>query len=366
MANDSERGAFPPAEGGSRPGVLMVGNFLSATAGLHCACEDLAARLPQRGWRVIRTSDRPGRLARLADMAGTAWRERGRYSVAQVDVYSGPAFVWAEVACAVLRRAGRPYVLTLRGGKLPEFAARNPGRVRRLLRSAAAVTTPSGFLMAEMRPYRGDLLLVPNALDVAAYPVRTGPPGSRLAWLRSFLEFYNPQLAVQVVARLAPEFPEVSLVMVGPDRGDGSMDRTRALSAELGVAERVSFPGGVFKAEVPARLSQADIFLNTTRVDNTPVSVIEAMACGLCVVSTDVGGLSYLVENERDALLVPSDDPEAMTAAVARVLRDPELAARLAANARRKVEGFDWGRVLPEWDRLLRSVAGAGAASRAA
>ena len=69
--------------------------------------------------------------------------------------------------------------------------------------------------------------------------------------------------------------------------------------------------------QVPSELNEFDIFLNTTFVDNTPVSVLEAMACGLCVVSTDVGGLSFLLEHEGDALLVPPDNPKAMAAAVA-------------------------------------------------
>jgi glycosyltransferase involved in cell wall biosynthesis len=105
-------------------------------------------------------------------------------------------------------------------------------------------------------------------------------------------------------------------------------------------------------------MSQGDIFLNTTNVDNTPVSVLEALACGLCVVSTDVGGIPYLLEHEEDALLVPPDDAEAMAAAVRRVLTEPGLAERLSRNARKKAEGFDWSVVLPQWERLLLEVLG--------
>jgi glycosyltransferase involved in cell wall biosynthesis len=103
-------------------------------------------------------------------------------------------------------------------------------------------------------------------------------------------------------------------------------------------------------------LNGADIFLNTTNVDNTPVSIMEAMASGLCIVSTNVGGISYLLEHERDALLVPPDDPEAMAGAVRRLLTEPELAARLSNNARRKAEEFDWATVLPKWKELLTAA----------
>lgn len=339
----------------------MVGNFLSA-AGLNLTvCEGRAERLRAAGWHVITTSDKPARLPRLLDMVRTAWTRRHDYDVAHVEVYSGPAFLWAEAVCWTLRRAGRPFILTLQGGALPAFAQRWPGRVRRLLASAVAVTTPSRYLLDKMAPYRADLLLIPNPLDISRYPFRLRTHARpHLIWLRAFHDIYNPTLAPRVVARLLAGFPDVYLTMVGPDKGDGSLQRTQQATAGLGLAGHVAFPGGVPKADVPRWLDQGDIFLNTTNVDNTPVSVLEAMACGLCVVSTDVGGIPYLLDHERDALLVPPDDPEAMAAAVRRVLTEPGLAERLSRNARQKAEQYDWSVVLPQWEELLSSIAAQG------
>src|SRR4029077_10781891 len=118
----------------------------------------LAGALKSAGWSVLTTSDRRDRFSRLLDFLLTVWRQRHRYGVAQVDVYSGLAFVWAELVCWVLRLAGRPYVLTLHGGNLPVFAQRSGKRVRRLLRSASVVTTPSAYLLEQMRQYREELV----------------------------------------------------------------------------------------------------------------------------------------------------------------------------------------------------------------
>jgi glycosyltransferase involved in cell wall biosynthesis len=85
--------------------------------------------------------------------------------------------------------------------------------------------------------------------------------------------------------------------------------------------------------------------------------VLEAMASGVCVVSTDVGGIPYLIEHDRDALLVPPDNPQAMADAVARLLDDSQLADRLSREARLKVERFDWGPIMGEWRSLLASTA---------
>jgi glycosyltransferase involved in cell wall biosynthesis len=363
MESDGESAASPPGSGREapdrKPAVLLVANFLSEGGGSRSVMEDVADRLRRSGWKVIVTSGRRAGWLRGVDMVATAIRRRDEYALAVVDVYSGRAFRWAEEVGRFLRLARKAHLLVLRGGGLPEFAAHHPRRVRRLLAGADAVAAPSGFLLERLRPYRADLRLLANPLELTAYPFRVRErPAARLVWLRSFHSMYDPALAVQVLARLSRRFPHAELAMVGPDKGDGSLEATRRTARELGVAERVRFVGGVSKGEVPARLDSGDVFLNTTGVDNTPVSVLEAMACGLCVVSTDVGGIPYLLEDGRDALLVAPRDPDRMAAAVERVLVEPGLAGRLSRAARAKAERLDWSRIFPQWEDLLRSIAG--------
>jgi glycosyltransferase involved in cell wall biosynthesis len=337
--------------------VLMVGNFLSTTHGVRGVGEELALRLPPLGWPVVTTSCEPRRWLRLFDMLQTAWRLRATYAVAQVDVFSGAAFLWAEAVCGLLQWVGKPYVLTLHGGNLPAFARRWPRRVRRLLASAVTVTAPSGYLREQLRAYRADIRMQPNPLELACYPFRWRTEAApRLIWLRAFHHMYNPTLAPKVLARLIPEFPALTLTMIGPDKGDGSLAAVRETAAALGVAERITYTGAVPKPEVGVYLNRGDIFLNTTNVDNTPVSVLEAQACGLCVVSTEAGGLPYLLEHETNALLVPVGEVEAMAAAVRRLLTEPALAAHLSKQARLHAARFDWTQILPQWDALLTQV----------
>jgi glycosyltransferase involved in cell wall biosynthesis len=290
-------------------------------------------------------------------MIATVWRERHNYDVAQVDVYSGKSFIWAELVCALLVLCRKPYVLTLHGGNLPRFSRRWPGRVRRLLRGATVVTCPSYYLADQLKWLWQEIVVIPNGLAVADYDfvprVKAGPA---LVWLRAFHDIYNPALAVRVVSRLTSEFPGIRLTMIGPDKGDGSLQRTKGMAESEGVVERVSFPGGIPKGDVGMWLNKHDIFLNTTNVDNAPVSVLEAMACGLCVVSTNVGGLPAVVRDEEDGLLVPQEDSHSMAAAVRRILREPDLAERLSRNGRDRAKQHDWSTVLPRWAELLRSA----------
>ncbi|CAG0992570.1 Phosphatidyl-myo-inositol mannosyltransferase [Anaerolineae bacterium] len=337
--------------------VLIIGNFLSGAGGSRGVCEELAPRLESTGWNVITASSRQNRIMRLIDMIKTAVSQRQYYRVAQVDVYSGAAFLWAEVVSWVLRAVHKPYVLTLHGGNLPIFAARYPRRVRRLMQSASAITAPSAYLYEQMQPYCANPILLPNPIELANYPYRyRGTLQPQLVWLRAFHTIYNPSLAIQVVGMLKGTFPEIHLTMVGPNKGDGSFEQCQAEVSKLGLTTQVTFSGGVKKSEVPNWLQKGDIFLNTTNFDNTPVSVIEAMACGLCVVTTNVGGIPYLFTHEYDALLVPPNDAHAMADAVRRLLTEPELAKKLSQNARTTVEKYDWAIVLPQWEDLLLSV----------
>jgi glycosyltransferase involved in cell wall biosynthesis len=164
-------------------------------------------------------------------------------------------------------------------------------------------------------------------------------------------------LAIRVLAKLTANTFDARLTMIGPEK-DGSLAEARAEAIRLGVLQRVHFVGGVPKSEVPRLLAECDIFLNTSTIDNTPVSVIEAMATGLLVVSTSVGGVPYLIDSGDDGILVAQGDAEAMAGAVRRYLEQPAFAARVSRNARAKAQKFSWNEVLPRWEELLTKIAG--------
>src|SRR5262249_30689448 len=152
-----------------KPGVLFIGNFLGPGVGARSLSEDIAEWLRQLGWPVQKTSSQLPKLARLLDMLATIWRRRGTYGIAHVDVFERLAFIWACAAIFLVRSRGKPYVLTLRGGKLPNLAQRRPWVLKRLLRSASAVTVPSGYYLQLMRSFRADIRVVPNSIDLARY-----------------------------------------------------------------------------------------------------------------------------------------------------------------------------------------------------
>lgn len=338
--------------------ILLIGNFLSESTGSKGISEEIATWVRRSSdWQILTTSSYCGKMRRLLDIVTTIVQYRNMYDIVNIEVYSGLAFVWAELSAQLLSWLQKPFILALHGGGLPRFAERFPRRVRRLLSSAYAVTTPSCYVRLALRSLRNDILYLPNGLDVERYPYKLrAAPGPNLCWLRAFHEIYNPTLAIEVVIRLQKTFPNVHLTMIGPDKKDGSYEQTLQLIQVNHLEEHVDFIGAVAKDEVPGWLEKYDVFINTTRLESFGVAVMEAGAMGLPIVTTDAGELPYLWSNEQDALLVFPNDADAMAQAVQRILTEPGLAEKLSRNARRNAEKFDWSMILPQWVRLVNQI----------
>ena len=338
--------------------ALLLGNYLSAKGYSRGFVEELADRLEAAGWICRRASTIAWKPARMLDMIHSALLYMRQVSVVHIPLYSGHAFVWAFVGAELAGLARAPLVVSLHGGNLPEFSKRWPRAVRRVLQRAEVVIAPSEYLRSALKPFRDDIIILPNPIEVTRYEFRERKPVMpRLIWLRAFHKIYNPTLAPRMLALLSQKYPDIHMLMIGSDKHDGTLEDTKRVAAELGVSDRIEFHGVIAKSDVPVWLQKGDIFVNTTNVDNTPVSVLEAMACGLPVVTTNVGGIPYLLDDGRDALLVPPDDPPAMAAAVSRILDDQRLARQLTQQGRGKVEGFDWDVMVLRWDELLRKAA---------
>jgi glycosyltransferase involved in cell wall biosynthesis len=149
------------------------------------------------------------------------------------------------------------------------------------------------------------------------------------------------------------QHPDAQLVVAGSGPLRAELEQ---LAAGLGIAASVRFTGRVDNAEMGALYRGADLMLNPSTVDNTPNSVLEALASGVAVVSTDVGGVPFLVEDGKTALLVPPGSPQAMADAMLRLAASPELASRLKAAGLQYVQQYAWPGVRPRLLDVYRAV----------
>jgi glycosyltransferase involved in cell wall biosynthesis len=322
------------------------------------AGELLARRLREHGYPVVITSDQLRRPARLADIVTTLVRRRGDVDVQILQVYGGPSFIGEDLASLIGRWAGHKIVMHLHGGAIPGFIERFPRWSRRVLGRATAFVAPSPFLKRALEARGYPVRIIPNALELEQYVYRRrGRLSPRLFWMRTFHDVYNPELAVRVLARVRQQAPGATLVMAGQEKGTQSA--VRDLAGQLGLGAAVSFPGFLDSRGKADAFDAADIFLNTNRIDNTPVSVLEACASGVPVVATDVGGISDFLVHGESALLVPDDDDAAMAEAVLSLINAPALAQRLSTQGRQLAERHSWHNTRRLWDELLHDMTGA-------
>jgi glycosyltransferase involved in cell wall biosynthesis len=306
----------------------------------------------EAGHPVLTVSSRLNRYARLADIVNTIIRERDQIDILVIEVYGRRSFVVEDVASWIGRRLGKRIVMWLHGGALPEFTSRFPQWTRRVLGRADALVAPSEFMARLVNSLGFRARVIPNVIDIAAYPYRHRARVSpRLFWMRSFHPIYDPVMALRVLAELRLSVPESTLVMAGRDKG--IEDEVRQQAANLGLSSSVRFAGFL---DMPGKIregSAADIYLNTNHIDNMPVAVVEACAMGLPVVATAVGGVPDLLTHGETGLFVPKQDDQAMVRAVKSLLRNPDLASRLSANGRSLAERSSWPSVRTQWDSLF-------------
>ncbi len=342
------------------PRLCFVGPMIGRNPGQVTTQAEVQADLfRQKGWVVRETSRSPQRWLRPLDMVWCLVRWRSSIDVVVLSVFSGPAFVVADLVSWCCRPLRLPVIAVLHGGNLPGFEARHARWVRRVLDRAQVVVTPSAYLAAEVVAARGRALVIPNVVDLDAYEYvpRTSPDPS-LLWMRTFHHLYNPSMAVRVLDRLRRTVPDVSLTMAGQDKG--ALDETKIEAEHRSLGGAITFPGFLDADQKRRALAEHDIYLHTNHVDNAPVSVLEAAASGLVIVATAVGGIPWLLEDGISALLVPDDDPDAMARAVTQVLDDPALAARLSSGGRQLAEASSWPRVLDSWVAVFDAIEGSG------
>lgn len=252
-------------------------------------------------------------------------------------------FLFTMPAVVVGRALRKRVVIHFHGGAAREFLGRWGWLALPTFRAAHHVVVPSGFLGQMFREFGIAALEVPNILELGAFSFRPRVAlRPRIMMSRHLAPVYNIGCGIRAFAAFRAHYPEATLMIAG---GGSERSRMEALAAELGVAGAVTFAGDVANERMRALYDEHDIYLNTSRVDNQPVSILEALACGMPVVSTAVGGIPFMVAHGRDALLAPDDDAPALCELLLSLMRDPALAPRLAEAGRDRLRQYSWENV---------------------
>ena len=275
-----------------------------------------------------------------------------RYDVIHAFSASYYSYLLAPLPALVTGRIfGKRTLLNYRSGEAEDHLANWRSAVPTMRRFADVIVAPSGYLVDVFGRFGLAAESVFNFVDLSRLPYRERPdPRPVFLSNRNLEPLYNVGCTLDAFAIVHQEFTDAQLVVAGDGSERGALE---ARAEQLGVEDAVQFLGRVRPERMGELYDQADIYLNSPNIDNMPGSIIEAYATGVPVVTTDAGGIPYIVRDGETGLMVPAGDPAAMAAAALRLLREPGLAARLAATARQEcLDRYVWPAVEAEWVAL--------------
>ena len=333
-------------------GILYIGNKLTIHGLTPSGVETLGAKLNKIG-KVISVSDKKNRVLRLIDIIYSIIKYQNRVDSIIIDTYSSRAYYYAIVSSVLAQIFNKKYIPILRGGDLPTKISNNPFFANIIFKKSYTNIAPSLYLKHEYNIRGFKVKYIPNMVDIKMYPFKLRDKlEPRLLWVRSFHRYYNPLLAIRLFQDIKVKYPEAKLCMVGPD-SDGSMRKVKKEIKKNGLIDDILITGKLSKLEWIKISENYDIFINTTNYDNHPVSIIEAMLLGMPIVSSNVGGINYLLRDGVDALLAKPRDKESFVNCIEKYINDNKFTQNTVNNAYDTALQFSSKKIETKWRNLL-------------
>jgi glycosyltransferase involved in cell wall biosynthesis len=277
-----------------------------------------------------------------------------------MTIPSGPVALW-------LKKVQRlPYLVLLRGGDVPGFLPEQLATYHKLTRplihkiwreSLKPVANSEGLKrLAQQSAPQMDIATIPNGIDTERYhPSLNGAarPRVRLLFVGRLSVQKDLPTLIDALSHVVRQTPNVELHIVGdgPERA-----RLQRMVSERHLSDRVTFRGWVNKDRIAECYQNADAFVLPSRYEGMPNVVLEAMACGLPIVATDIAGCEELVQENVNGYLVPVGDSDALAARLTALVSDPALRQRMGSASRHAALARDWQTVTQQYLALARSL----------
>ena len=291
----------------------------------------------------------------IAYFASLVWRVP-RCDVVHAFSASYYSYLLAPLpALLAARLFGRRAILNYHSGEAGDHLAHWPLSRWSIRKIPHAVVVPSAYLVEVFARFGIRAQAIVNFVPLEKLPYRRRDIcAPKILSNRNLEPMYNVACCIRAFALIQHAKPDAELLVAG----DGSQRQVlESLSRDLAL-RNVSFLGRVSPSQIGALYDRCDIYINASIIDNMPLSIIEAFACGLPVVTSNAGGIPYIVVDEKTGLLVARNDVDALASAVLRLLDHPPLATRLADAARAECDAhYVWPEVMAQWENYYQKIA---------
>lgn len=318
--------------------ILQIANYSEMGGGISVQVKLLRDLLRGEGYTCDILSTK-GSAAKRVKVFCALFSKGRKYDVFHIHACSGRGFLPAVLGINIGRLLKKRIVLTFHGGGAEGFFRRKQRLVQCYLNRTSANIVLSGFIGRVFDRYGIPYTVIPNILDVDGSVFRARKEiRPYFIGIRSLTETYNIKCTLKAFAIVQETYPDARLTLLG----------SGPLKAELEQfvtdhhIQNVTFVGQVQNTEISRYLNEADIMVSSSRFDNMPVSILEGFRAGVLVISSNVGGVPYMIEDGRNGLLFESDNDRQMAEKMTAAVEEPDATRRMIANARQSLENYKW------------------------
>lgn len=335
------------------PRIALIGPIIIDKKSSGGEGEKLYQALKAEGYTIYKRSVHRNKLLRLISTVWFLLSRARSYDTVVMMIFSGRAFILEYIVLIICNLLGKTKIGVLHGGALHEFQKTYPNMVGYLYNKCQHLLTPSNFLKQYFQGKGWQVGYMPNFINPAYFPNNwENPQEKKLLWVRAFHDIYKPEMAIQCIADLRQKYPDISLTMVGPDLG--TLSHCRKLIHKLKLEEHITITGAVPNTTLNSFYKSHMAFLTTTSFESFGVALIEAASTGIPMVSTRVGEIPYMWEENAEMLMATDGDQENFNQKVEQIITDQHLRTALSEHAFRKARIYTWDEVKLKWNTILK------------
>lgn len=324
--------------------VLLIVNYKAGTGGISGQVEKIQRHLLKEGVQTAICSSGTAFFEKIMSPIRILFQAK-RYNVFHIHTCSFLGFYSAIIGISIGRLLKKKIILTYHGGDCDEFFRKYPRIVRFFLLKTDTNIVLSGFIGTIFDKYNLPYIIIPNIIDLdeKLFKKRNEITPNFIS-IRTLRPLYNITCIIKAFQSVQYSIPEATLLIVG----DGSQRRELEDYVIENKIPNITFVGRVDNSQIFDYLNKADILLSSPIIDNMPVSLLEAMNAGLLVISSNVGGVPYMIQNGFNGILFKSDDSVELASKILNAINNPIGSLSMIQNAKNGLYQYSWDAIWPK------------------
>ncbi len=336
---------------GKKPRICAIGMLMPT---YEIQLISLMKVFQEHGIESIKITQFQNKILKFLDILFFLPLNRKKYDVIHIQAHSRFNIISVMIALFWSKILRKKIVMMYYGGAAKEFFSISPIFFKTLFNQIDQIVVAGRYIQSVFDDLGMQTKIIPHILDIEKWPFRQRESSKfRLVWVRHLWKEYNPIMLLQVFQILKARYPKLELKIIGG--GYLKDDMMNYISKNS--LESVELMGRVSDATLKSTLDWADVFLNTTNVDNQPVSVLEAMTCGCPIVSTNPGGIPDIITHRDNGLLSDPNDVDAMVKNIELLFEDRQIYSFLSERGREYVVNkFGKQKIFEQWVEIYAAL----------